>query len=82
LEDSLNELEAILIQVLEPRLNRRGPNWIEAEEFLQYIPSPEDDDDEVELEAWREQATGRFQTFALLPTVVIRFDRAGSPVEG
>ena len=51
LEDSLNELEAILIQVLEPRLNRRGPNWIEAEEFLQYFPSPEEDDDGVELDA-------------------------------
>jgi hypothetical protein len=35
LGESLNELEAILIQVLEPRLNRRGPNWNEAEEYLQ-----------------------------------------------
>jgi len=51
LEDSLNELEAILIQVLEPRLNRRGPNWIETEEFLQYFPSPEEGDEGVELDA-------------------------------
>jgi hypothetical protein len=51
LEDSLNELEAILIQVLEPRLNRRGPNWIEAEEYLQCTPSAEGSDDEVEQEA-------------------------------
>ena len=35
LGEALNELEAILIQVLEPRLNRRGPNWIDAEEYLQ-----------------------------------------------
>ena len=44
-------MEAILIQVLEPRLNRRGPNWIEAEEYLQYIPShDEEEDDKVELD--------------------------------
>jgi hypothetical protein len=31
-------LEAILIQVLEPRLNRRGPNWTKMEEYLQFPP--------------------------------------------
>jgi hypothetical protein len=43
LKESLDELEAILIQVLEPRLNRRGPNWIEAEEYLQYIAGPDNE---------------------------------------
>jgi hypothetical protein len=47
LEDSLNELEAILIQVLEPRLNRKGPNWIKAEEYLQSPTNSEEDEDEV-----------------------------------
>jgi hypothetical protein len=46
LEESLNELEAILIQVLEPRLNRRGPNWIDAEEYLQVLPASNDDAEE------------------------------------
>ena len=44
LGDSLNELEAILIQVLEPRLNRRGPNWMDAEEYLQRTPSLDEDE--------------------------------------
>jgi hypothetical protein len=46
LEESLNELEAILIQVLEPRLNRKGPNWIEAEEYLQIAPESTDGEEE------------------------------------
>ena len=46
LEEGLNEIEAVLIQVLEPRLNRRGPNWKETEEYLQCVPtqSVEEDD--------------------------------------
>jgi hypothetical protein len=47
LGESLNELEAILIQVLEPRLNRRGPNWGDAEEYLQVTSS----NNELETEA-------------------------------
>jgi len=35
LGEALNEIEAVLIQVMEPRLNRRGPNWIDAEEYIQ-----------------------------------------------
>jgi len=50
LEESLNELEAILIQVLEPRLNRRGPNWIDAEEYLQVLPASNDGADAQEDE--------------------------------
>ena len=43
----LDEMEAILIQVLEPRLNRRGSNWKETEEYLQmsHKAEVEDDDD-------------------------------------
>lgn len=51
LEASLNELEAILIQVLEPRLNRRGPNWGEAEEYLQAISGPDNDEEEEDRAA-------------------------------
>lgn len=35
LEAGLNEIEAVLIQVMEPRLNRRGSNWGDTEEYLQ-----------------------------------------------
>lgn len=35
LKDELNEIEGILIQVLEPRLNKRGANWGGAEEYVQ-----------------------------------------------
>jgi len=44
LSQSLNEFEAILIQVLEPRLNRRGCNWGETEEYLQIVPDGPPDD--------------------------------------
>jgi hypothetical protein len=39
--DARDEIEAVLIQVLEPRLNRRGGNWGESEEFLQYVAAGE-----------------------------------------
>jgi hypothetical protein len=45
--DARNEIEAVLIQVLEPRLNRRGPNWIDSAEYLQW--------DEGEEEALEEE---------------------------
>lgn len=50
LGESLNELEAILIQVLEPRLNRRGSNWGGTEEYLQLVPDSDDNDDESDSE--------------------------------
>lgn len=50
LGESLNELEAILIQVLEPRLNRRGSNWSETEEYLQVFSSSDDDDDDADAD--------------------------------
>jgi hypothetical protein len=43
-----DEIEAILIQVLEPRLNRRGSNWRDTEEYLQYVEGEElDEEDEA-----------------------------------
>jgi hypothetical protein len=33
-----DEIEAVLIQVLEPRLNRQGSRWGETTEYLQYVP--------------------------------------------
>jgi hypothetical protein len=47
LADSLNEIEAVLIQVLEPKLNRRGPNWKETEEYLQWDPRGFDEDEDL-----------------------------------
>jgi len=46
----LNQVEAVLIQVLEPRLNRRGPNWTKAEEYLQPSESADADIDDGEEE--------------------------------
>ena len=46
--DALSEIEAVLIHVLEPRLNRRGANWGDAEEYLQYpieISTEEEEED-------------------------------------
>ena len=38
--EALDEIEAILIQLFEPRLNKQGPRWgSDTEEFLQYIPA-------------------------------------------
>jgi hypothetical protein len=36
-KDALHETEAVLISVVEPPLNRRGPNWQGAKEYLQYV---------------------------------------------
>ena len=33
--DALDEIEAILLQLLEPRLNKQGPRWRDADEYLQ-----------------------------------------------
>ncbi len=35
--DALHEIEAVLISVVEPALNKKGPNWMGSCEFLQYI---------------------------------------------
>jgi hypothetical protein len=38
--NALDEIEAILLQLFEPPLNKRGPNWGEdTEEYWQYVPS-------------------------------------------
>jgi hypothetical protein len=46
LGEGLDEIEAVLIQVLEPRLNRRGPNWQDSEEYLQSAADAVEDDPE------------------------------------
>jgi excinuclease UvrABC nuclease subunit len=49
---ALDEIEAILLQVLEPRLNKQGPKWGDGtQEYFQYV-EPED---EVTLELIREE---------------------------
>jgi hypothetical protein len=35
-KDALHEIEAVLISVVEPSLNKQGPNWTGAVEFLQH----------------------------------------------
>jgi hypothetical protein len=41
---ALDEIEAILLQLFEPRLNKRGPNWGEDTwEFYQYVKSEWED---------------------------------------
>ena len=36
-KDALHESEAVLMSVIEPPSNRRGPNWTGAKEFYQFI---------------------------------------------
>lgn len=37
--EALDEIEAILLQLFEPRLNKQGPKWGQStEEFWQYVP--------------------------------------------
>ncbi|MEL7429948.1 MAG: GIY-YIG nuclease family protein [Pseudomonadota bacterium] len=48
--DSLDEIEAILLQLFEPRLNKQGPKWRTTDEYLQYVPSEyEESEDRVDL---------------------------------
>ncbi|MBN4054824.1 GIY-YIG nuclease family protein, partial [Nitrospira defluvii] len=42
-KDALNEIEGVLILILEPRLNKQGPKWKDAEEFFQYIDKEVED---------------------------------------
>jgi len=43
----LDEIEAVLIQLFEPRLNKQGPKWgDETVEYLQYVTSEWHDDEE------------------------------------
>ncbi|MBM3543698.1 MAG: GIY-YIG nuclease family protein [Alphaproteobacteria bacterium] len=35
--DALHETEAVLISVVEPILNKRGPNWTGSKEFMQHL---------------------------------------------
>jgi len=36
--EALDETESVLLQLLEPRLNKQGPRWgKETQEYLQYI---------------------------------------------
>ena len=46
IEEARHEIEAVLIQVLKPRLNRRGSNWIGTEEYLQHMVASSDIEEE------------------------------------
>ena len=42
--EALDEIEAVLLQLFEPRLNKRGPNWgDDTEEYYQYVRSEWED---------------------------------------
>lgn len=44
-KDALSEVEAVLLQLFEPRLNKQGPRWgDDTVEFLQYVPWEWEDD--------------------------------------
>jgi len=38
-KDFLDEIEAVLLQIMEPKLNKQGPRWGDAEEYLQDVDS-------------------------------------------
>jgi hypothetical protein len=49
--DALDEIEAVLLQLFEPRLNKQGPKWRETEEYLQEVESDHTDPfDEIRKE--------------------------------
>jgi hypothetical protein len=52
--DVLNELEAVLIHLFEPRLNMQRAKWTSTTEFTQYLPGDEDEEEEEEREDARE----------------------------
>ena len=52
LGEALDEIEAVLIQVLEPRLNKQGPKWKDAEEYFQ---STDHADNDVSLNELRDE---------------------------
>lgn len=35
--DALDQFEAVLLQVTEPRLAKRGPNWNGTKEYFQFV---------------------------------------------
>jgi len=45
--EALNEIESVLLQLFEPRLNKQGPRWREAEEYLQYVEAEHGEDTAV-----------------------------------
>ena len=47
--DALDEIESILLQLFEPRLNKQGPRWGKTEEYLQYVEFDEEIDPMVEV---------------------------------
>lgn len=46
--DALDEIEAVLLQLFEPRLNKQGPKWRGTTEYLQYF-NEDGEIDEIDL---------------------------------
>ena len=36
---ALDEIESVLLQLFEPRLNKQGSKWTTTQEYLQYVPT-------------------------------------------
>jgi hypothetical protein len=45
--DALDELEAVMIQLFEPRLNKQGPKWKDTQEFKQWDDMLDPDEEEL-----------------------------------
>lgn len=46
--DALNEIEAVLLQLFEPKINKQGPKWGGTEEYLQFIDYDDNEQDQFE----------------------------------
>jgi hypothetical protein len=44
--EALDEIEAVLIQVIEPKLNKQGSRWKDTTEFFQYIEEEADEEED------------------------------------
>lgn len=54
---ALNDLEGVLIELFEPRLNSQGPRWQDATEFTQFTGARYDPGDPLRKSAG-DQSTG------------------------
>jgi hypothetical protein len=57
---ALDEIEAVLMQIVEPRLNKRGPNWKDTIEYYQFSDAEPATLDDLwfELEELKKQLKG------------------------
>ena len=44
----MNEIEAVLLQLFEPKINKQGPKWGGTEEYLQFVDYDDNEQDQFE----------------------------------